>query len=118
VKNSTVIWRSTSILAAVVAYVTLAMFLMLVGTQIYRWFRDSEWPHLGVNEGIRVGLNICCAKSADGRVAEWLRWIDSPVSWLGLHRVLELVPASLALFFVSILGNSVFIYCRDKLRTS
>jgi hypothetical protein len=30
-----------------------------------------------------------------------------------LHKVLEILPASLALFALSILGNSVFIYCRD-----
>jgi hypothetical protein len=42
-------------------------------------------------------------------------WLDSPVDWLGLHKVLEVIPASLGLFALSILGNSVFIYCRDRL---
>ncbi len=37
------------------------------------------------------------------------------VDWLGLHKVLEVVPASLALFALSILGNSIFIYCRDRI---
>jgi hypothetical protein len=32
---------------------------------------------------------------------------------MGLHKVLEILPASLALFALSILGNSIFIYCRD-----
>jgi hypothetical protein len=41
--------------------------------------------------------------------------LDAPVDWLGLHKVLEIVPASLALFAVSILGNSIFIYCCDRI---
>jgi hypothetical protein len=36
------------------------------------------------------------------------------VNWLGLHKVFEVIPASLALFAVSIAGNSLFIYCRDR----
>jgi len=30
--------------------------------------------------------------------------------------VFEVIPASLALFAVSIAGNSLFIYCRDHLQ--
>jgi hypothetical protein len=117
VNNQKLAWRATSILAAIIGYGALVMFLILVVTQIYRWFRDGEWPHLGINEGMRVALNICCAQSSPtGMVSRVMRWIDSPVDWLGLHLVMELVPASLALFFVSIIGNSLFIYCRDKLR--
>ena len=37
-------------------------------------------------------------------------------TWLGLHRVLEVLPASLALFAISILGNSLFIYSSDRMR--
>jgi hypothetical protein len=37
------------------------------------------------------------------------------VDWLGLHQVFEVVPASLALFLVSIAGNCLFIYSRDRL---
>jgi hypothetical protein len=44
-----------------------------------------------------------------------VHWLDAPVDWLGMHKVLEVLPASLALFVFSILGNSVAIYCRDRL---
>ena len=44
------------------------------------------------------------------------RWLDAPVTWLGLHPVLEVLPASLALFAISILGNSLFVYTTDRLR--
>jgi hypothetical protein len=37
------------------------------------------------------------------------------VNWLGLHKVFEVIPASLALFVLSIAGNCLFIYCRDRL---
>jgi len=101
---------------ACVGYGCLAAFLWLIGEQIYRWFRDGEWTHFGVSEGLRVGLQRCCVSDGDaGRLAALVHWLDAPVDWLGLHHVLEIIPASLALFAISILGNSVFIYCSDRL---
>ena len=98
-----------------VGYGCLAAFLCLVGFQVYRWLRDDEWTHFGVNEGLRVGLSRCCVRDADtGWLSGLMHWLDAPVDWLGLHKVLEVLPASLALFAVSILGNSIFIYCRDR----
>jgi len=100
---------------ALLGYGCLAAFLLLIGSQIYRWFRDGEWSHFGVVEGMRVGLTRCCVNDGDtGRLAALMHWLDAPVDWLGLHKVLELLPASLALFALSILGNSIFIYCRDR----
>jgi hypothetical protein len=100
---------------ALLGYGCLAAFLLLIGSQIYRWFRDGEWSHFGVVEGMRVGLTRCCVNDGDtGRLAALMHWLDAPVDWLGLHKVLEILPASLALFALSILGNSVFIYCRDR----
>jgi len=102
--------------AAVVGYGGLAAFLYLISLQLYRWFREGEWTHIGVSDGMHVLLARCCVKDADtGRLAALAHWLDAPVDWLGLHKVLEVVPASLALFAVSILGNSVFIYCRDRI---
>jgi hypothetical protein len=101
---------------AILGYGCLAAFLYVIGVQIYRWFREGEWIHFGVNEGLRVGLSRCCLKDPDsGWVAALVHWLDTPVDWLGLHQVLEVLPASLALFALSILGNSVFIYCRDRI---
>ncbi|MEA3150383.1 MAG: hypothetical protein QOD56_1322 [Gammaproteobacteria bacterium] len=108
--------RITAGIGAIVGYGCLAAFLWLVGLQVYRWFRDGEWTRIGVNDGLRIGLTRCCVRDADsGRFAVVLHWLDTPVDWLGLHKVLEAMPASLALFAVSILGNSLFIYCRDRL---
>ena len=108
--------RIACILGALVGYGSLAAFLYVVGVQIYRWFRDGEWPHFGVSEGMRAGLSHCCVKGGDtGRLAALAQWLDTPVDWVGLHKVIEVVPASLALFALSILGNSVFIYCRDRI---
>ena len=96
-------------------YGGLAAFLSLISVQIYRWFREGDWTHIGVGDGMRVWLTRCCVKDGDtGRLAALVHWLDAPVDWLGLHRVLELLPASLALFALSILGNSLFIYCRDR----
>ena len=102
-------------LGGLVAYGCLAAFLWLTSVQIYRWFREGQWTHFGVSEGLR-GLSRCCVQDGDtGRLASLVHWLDAPADWLGLHTVLEIVPASLALFAFSILGNSIFIYCRDRI---
>jgi hypothetical protein len=110
-----VLLRISQALGAVVGYGCLAAFLLLVGMQVYRWFREGEWTHIGVTEGMRAGLARCCVIDGDtGRLAGLVHWIDAPTDWLGLHTVLDVVPASLALFALSVLGNSIFIYCRDR----
>ncbi len=106
-------------IGALIGYGCLAAFLWLVSVQLYRWFRQGEWTHIGMGDGIRIGLTHCCVRDdAVGRLAGFLHWWESPASWLGLHKVFEVVPASLALFAVSIVGNSLFIYCRDRLQRS
>ena len=103
-------------LGALIGYGCLLAFLYLVGMQTYRWFREGEWMHIGMGDGIRFGLVHCCVKDGGGgRLAGFLQWWESPATWLGLHKVFEIIPASLALFAVSIVGNSLFIYCRDRL---
>ena len=107
--------RVTGGVGAVLGYGCLIAFLYLVGAQTYRWFRDGEWTHVGLIEGMRAGLTHCCVREDGGKLADLVQWLDSPVEWLGLHRVFEVMPASLALFLVSIAGNCLFIYSRDRL---
>ena len=110
------ILRVVSILGAVIGYGCLTGFLSVVGLQSYRWFHDGEWTHIGMNDGLRIGLLKCCVEDADtGRLAAFMHWLVAPVNWLGMHKVFEVVPASLALFAISIAGNCLFIYCRDRL---
>ena len=109
-------WRVAGGVGAIIGYGGLAAFLYLVGLQSYRWFREGEWTHIGLNDGLRTGLMRCCVKDGDsGRLAAFVHWLDAPVDWLGMHKVVEVVPASLALFAVSIAGNCLFLYCRDRL---
>jgi hypothetical protein len=109
-----VLLRITGAFGAVLGYGCLAAFLYLITLQIYRWFREGDWTHFGVAEGMRFWLTRCCVKDGDtGRLAALVHWLDAPADWMGLHKVLEVLPASLALFVLSILGNSIFIYCRD-----
>jgi hypothetical protein len=104
-------------IGALIGYGCLAVFLYGIGTQIYKWFRDGEWTRIGLGDSIRAVLERCGVQDGGtGRLAGFLQWWESPATWLGLHKVLEVVPASLALFLLSIVGNSLFIYCRDKLR--
>jgi uncharacterized membrane protein len=108
--------RVGSVLGAIVAYGYLVACLALVGSQTYRWFQNGEWTHVGVNDGIRAALaRLAGADGLTGWRAALAQWLDAPVTWLGLHTVLEVVP-SLALFIISILGNSLFIYTTDRLR--
>jgi hypothetical protein len=113
----TVALRVMSGVGAIIGYGCLAAFLYLISMQLYRWFRQGEWTHIGMGDGIRIGLTHCCVREGSvGAIAGFLHWWESPVTWLGLHKVFEVVPASLALFAVSIAGNSLFIFCRDRIR--
>src|SRR5450631_813528 len=103
-------------IGAIIGYGCLLAFLYLISVQTYRWFREGAWTHVGMGDGIRIGLLHCCIKDgATGRLASFVQWWESPATWLGVHKVFEVIPASLALFAVSIVGNSLFIYCRDRL---
>jgi len=109
-----VLVRITGALGAVLGYGCLAAFLYLISLQIYRWFREGDWTHFGVADGMQAWLTRCCVQDGDtGRLAALVHWLEAPTDWMGLHKVLEILPASLALFALSILGNSIFIYCRD-----
>ena len=102
--------RLLSVTGAVIGYGCLIAFLYVVGLQTYRWFHQGEWTHIGLDDGLRIGLAHCCVKNgATGRLVDFMNWIDAPVNWLGLHKVFEVIPASLALFAVSIAGNCLFI---------
>ncbi len=115
-KASEAAFRVTGAFGAAIGYGCLLGFLYVVGVQIYRWFREGEWTHIGMDDGLRVGLQHCCVKGdVSGRLGALMRWLDAPVDWLGMHKVLEVVPASLALFALSIAGNCLFLFCRDRL---
>jgi hypothetical protein len=101
-------------LGGLVAYGGLACFLVLIGTQIYRWLRDGEWVPIRISDGLHHELIWCCVREGDsGRLAALAQWLDAPTTWLGLHRVLEVIPASLSLFALSVLGNFLLIYGSD-----
>src|SRR6202041_3765032 len=60
-------------LGTLVGYGCLLSFLYLVGMQTYRWFREGEWMHIGMGDGIRFGLVHCCVKDGgSGRLAGFL----------------------------------------------
>ena len=110
-------WRVVSFLGGIVGYGCLAASLSVVGWQIYRWFKEAEWTHVSLGGGIRAVLDrMHIADDAAGRLARLSHWLDAPVNWLGLHKVVEVLPASLALFFVAILGNFLLVYGADRLR--
>jgi hypothetical protein len=104
-------------LGAVLAYGCLAAFVVLISLQLYRWFRDGEWTHIGITDGLRGVLASCCVNEAStGSLAVFAHWLDAPTDWLGWHKVLEVIPASIGLFALSMLGNFIFIYGSDRLQ--
>ena len=115
-KARTALLKFMAGVGALIGYGCLAAFLYVICAQIYKWFRDGEWTRIGIGDGIRICLVHCCAQDGDTRLGGFLQWWESPTTWLGLHKVLEVVPVSLALFALSIIGNSLLIYCRDQLR--
>jgi hypothetical protein len=103
-------------LGGVAAYGCFAAFIALVSVQVYRWFRDGEWTHIGITDGLRAVLVSCGVNdTSTGLLATFVHWLDTPTDWLGWHKVLEVVPASIGLFALSMLGNFVFIYCNDRI---
>ena len=102
------------IAGGLVAYASLAAFVGLLGLQTYRWLREGEWPHIGIGEGLRALLGFYGVDDGGvGRLARLARWLDTPTDWLGWHRVLEAIPASIGLFLISVCGNFVQVYGSD-----
>ena len=50
-------WRAASLLGGFVGYGCLAAFLSLVGMQAYGWFKEGEWTHVSIADGIRELLD-------------------------------------------------------------
>jgi len=102
--------------SAIIAFGSFAWFLGLIGTQIFRWFRDGAWTRISTSDGLISLVTSCCVRdNGAGRMWEFSRWLEAPGSWFGLHRVLEVLPASVSLFSLSVLANFLYIYCSDWL---
>ena len=100
----------------IVAYGCLAAFICLISVQTYRWFREGEWTRIGIADGLRAVIVNCCVNEGDtGHLASFVHWLDTPTDWFGWHKLLEVIPASIGLFALSMLGNFAFIYGGDRL---
>jgi hypothetical protein len=111
-------WRAALLrtLGGIVAYGCLTAFVCLVSMQTYRWFREGEWTHIGITDGLRATLLTCCVNEGDvGHLAGFVHWLETPTDWFGWHKLLEVIPASIGLFVLSMLGNFAFVYGGDRL---
>src|SRR6202041_3858567 len=80
-------------LGALVGYGCLLAFLYLVGMQTYRWFREGEWMHIGMGDGIRFGLVHCCVKDGgSGRLPGLPPWGGAPAARVGVCQGFENIP--------------------------
>jgi len=62
-------------LGAIIGYGCLLAFLCLVGVQAYRWFREGEWMHVGMGDGIggsRRRHGSGCTRSSKSFRHHWL----------------------------------------------
>ena len=115
VTTSRGLFKLAEVPCAILAYGSLATFLFLIAAQTLRWIRQGEWTHVGISDAMRDVLNRAGVIDADpGRLATLLHWLEAPADWLGLHKVMEVLPASLALFLASMIGNALLIYCRER----
>jgi len=108
--------RIARAVGGVIGYGCFGAFLVLLTYQVYRWFKDGDWTHIGLTDGLRAALDSSGGLAATGRLSDLSHWLDAPVDWLGLHKLLEVLPTSLVLFAISILGNAVYLYASDRLR--
>ncbi|MDE1923656.1 MAG: hypothetical protein KGL92_09980 [Gammaproteobacteria bacterium] len=104
--------KLTRIAGALVAYGAFAACIALVGLQLVRWFRNGEWTHIGISDGLRSLLGLWRLRDG-GRLAGLAQWLDAPTDWYGWHRVLDVIPASVGLFALSIAGNFVRIRAEE-----
>lgn len=104
-------------ISAVMTFAAFTCFLGLFGLQLYHWFRDGQWTRISITDGLLSLVSSCCARDVGGggAMAAFARWLEAPESWIGLHRVLEVIPASIGLFLLSVFWNFIFINCSDRL---
>jgi len=104
------------VFGAILAYGCLAAFIGVVGVQLYRWLREGQWTSIGVSDGMLALLHQCGVKDGGaGRLARLAHWLATPDDWLGWHKILAAIPASLGLFALSVIGNFAFVYGGDRL---
>lgn len=75
-------------------WVGMGLFLggwATLGTQIYWYLQSAVWTPLSIIGGLRMVIS----KSDN--------WIFAPGSWLGVHSLLDSVPASAALVIIGFL---------------
>ena len=66
--------RLLNALGALIGYGFLAAFLYLICLQSYRWFRDGEWTHISLNNGLHVALVWYGVREDDNnRFAEFMK---------------------------------------------
>ena len=112
-----IVLRITRGIGAAVGYGGLAAFLWLISVQLYRWFRDGEWTHIGVSDGLRAALARCCVDSTaipagllrcgTGSMRPWIGWGCTKCSKSFRHRS--------RCSRCAIAGNSIFIYSCDRI---
>lgn len=98
-----------------VAYGAWFASASVIAYQGDRWLRDGQWTSIGVSDGLRSAFAAIGA-GEHGRFAQFAHWLAEPKDWIGWHRVLEVTPASIALFLLAILGNFAYLYGSDALQ--
>lgn len=79
----------------------------LLSWQIYTWLKTGEWPPISTPDGLFIAWAFLFA---DGSAApHFVQWLIAPETWIGVHKILDAIPAALTLFLVGIGGLMLFV---------
>ncbi|WP_416047946.1 hypothetical protein [Cupriavidus basilensis] len=81
--------------------IAMALFLGAIGVPLYQayvWMKAGTWPPLSALDGI---------KWLAGPEA-WNSWLYWPEDWIGVHKILQECPISLALILAAVAPVWVF----------
>ncbi len=73
----------------------------IVGWQIYSYLKLGEWPSLSV-----ISVLSWCN----------IEWARSPSDWVGVHRILNEFPLSLASFFAGIAPIALWLWWDERFK--
>jgi len=76
--------------------------LAVPALQIYGWLRYGNWTPFSIIDSLRLVAELFAdPESPPTRLAAWL---ESPSSWIGLHKLLSFLHASIGLWAVALGG--------------
>lgn len=102
-------WVIQALLIAGLLFILAAVLgsLLVLGWQVYQYLQVGIWFPIGTAHGIAYVLDLPANS-----------WWNRPASWIGLHAVLQFVPASLAVLVSASTFGGLLNMCAERLQAS